>query len=316
MRHINGHSLKISVDGNGYNKVYLYPDQNNTHSIGVKLARLMLSTFVGKPPSPKHTADHINGDKVNDMLPNLRWATKTEQCLNRTIPKAKKNASLIVHNGREQTAKEWAFEMNKSNNSIIGYARKDGDWSFKVFLNLEGEIWKQVKDSNTSMGNWEISNKGRVAFVSKHFRNVMTSDQLSCIGGGYPSIGIKGVQNYTHVLAFKTFFPEEWANKRDDQFVLHADDDKKNFYIDNLRLGTIHENSREAHDNGCHDGKSSQRMSCVATSVIDGTEQKFESKREAVRWLREHINPKASWGGINDCIHNKERKSAYGFIWR
>ena len=42
--------------------------------------------FVGPPPSKSHTVDHIDRDPTNNKASNLRWATKSEQVLNRDLP--------------------------------------------------------------------------------------------------------------------------------------------------------------------------------------------------------------------------------------
>lgn len=56
----------------------------------LRVARLMALTFIGPPPTPSHTVDHIakyGGDFVrersDDRIENLRWATKSEQSKNR-----------------------------------------------------------------------------------------------------------------------------------------------------------------------------------------------------------------------------------------
>lgn len=38
-------------------------------------------------PSPEHTADHIDGDTLNDQRYNLRWATAKEQRRNQRRPR-------------------------------------------------------------------------------------------------------------------------------------------------------------------------------------------------------------------------------------
>lgn len=40
-------------------------------------------TFHGEPPTPKHTSDHIDRDKFNNVEWNLRWASREDQAKNR-----------------------------------------------------------------------------------------------------------------------------------------------------------------------------------------------------------------------------------------
>lgn len=44
----------------------------------VSVSRLVLRTFVGDPPSSKHHAAHNDGNKLNNILTNLRWASPSE----------------------------------------------------------------------------------------------------------------------------------------------------------------------------------------------------------------------------------------------
>lgn len=45
--------------------------------------RLVCEAFHGPPPSPTHSVDHIDRNKSNNKVGNLRWATKSEQVTNR-----------------------------------------------------------------------------------------------------------------------------------------------------------------------------------------------------------------------------------------
>ena len=43
--------------------------------IARSISRMVLTYFIGPPPTPKHEAAHNDGDPSNNYLSNLRWAT-------------------------------------------------------------------------------------------------------------------------------------------------------------------------------------------------------------------------------------------------
>lgn len=45
--------------------------------------RLVLEAFVGLAPSPRHDGAHNDGNPLNNALSNLRWATKSENQMDR-----------------------------------------------------------------------------------------------------------------------------------------------------------------------------------------------------------------------------------------
>jgi predicted transcriptional regulator len=47
----------------------------------VNLTRLVCKAFHGEPPTPKHFAGHLDGDKANLAKSNLKWLTPTESKL-------------------------------------------------------------------------------------------------------------------------------------------------------------------------------------------------------------------------------------------
>jgi hypothetical protein len=70
------------------------------HKVGIQIGTktkqyfvyvIMAFTFLGPWLSPEHTVDHINGDYQDNLLTNLRWATREQQgrscSSNRTIHK-------------------------------------------------------------------------------------------------------------------------------------------------------------------------------------------------------------------------------------
>lgn len=85
--------------------------------------RAVAAAFLPLPPSKQHTIDHIDQDKTNNRVENLRWASHSEQMYNRK-------------NGWTKTTKR---------------AREDNDDN----ADLSGEVW-------VTMDRLRISNMGRV----------------------------------------------------------------------------------------------------------------------------------------------------------
>ena len=51
-------------------------------TMGLSVHQLVALAFLGTPPSPNHTVDHIDRNRSNNCVENLRWATKKEQRAN------------------------------------------------------------------------------------------------------------------------------------------------------------------------------------------------------------------------------------------
>ena len=77
-----GKFLKPDVDRYGYEYVRL---QNAEEAVKTKMAvhRLVALAFIPNQDN-KPTVDHINKDKRDNRVENLRWASHLEQCNNRT----------------------------------------------------------------------------------------------------------------------------------------------------------------------------------------------------------------------------------------
>lgn len=290
----------------------------------IYIGRAILSTFKGKPPSQQHTADHIDRDSNNDILENLRWLCKTEQSFNRCMPGTFKSAFIIIRDENEYTASEWVEYLKKQENiygrgytveMIKHYARrKQNGFSYKKYEDLSGEMWKEIKGSENVQGRWEISNMNRVKHITGHMENVLSGNRLR-ITNGYPIITINGRIWLCHILAFMTFFPEEYAKKKPGEVILHEDDNKLDFRPSKLRLGTPRENSIDAHYNGKYDGKKSARIRCA--SYIDGVfEKEHESQKDAVKYLNSFGFEKAVASSICMALNETyNTKSAYGRTW-
>lgn len=75
-RYGNGTLRKPYPGPNGRLCLWMDGDDGQRRNIGVN--RLVLLTFVGRPPTVDHEAAHWNGDPADNSRGNLRWATHAE----------------------------------------------------------------------------------------------------------------------------------------------------------------------------------------------------------------------------------------------
>jgi hypothetical protein len=82
-----GRRRSYGYDSQGYKR---FAATINKKPKYLKVHDVIGRTFLKPPPSSKHTVDHINGERSDNRVNNLRWATKTEQGRNQ-----KSNRSVI-----------------------------------------------------------------------------------------------------------------------------------------------------------------------------------------------------------------------------
>jgi len=307
-----------------YNVCGVTDDNGNQRHI--RVARAVASTFLGKPPTPKHTADHKKSkQKKNDALTNIRWHDRNGQRANQIRPKTSKAAFIIVKDGIEKTVNEWVAHMNAektpkerefTKKMISHYAqKKQHGFAYKEYPDLEGEKWLEIKDSENDQGRWEISNMNRVKYITNHAENVLWGERLGRIDG-YPRVKIIGKNWKCHILAFAAFHSEIWAAKKPEEIVRHENDDREDFRPHKLRLGTQTDNMKDAHNNGKYDGTKSARKKCA--SYIDGEhETDHLSLADAAEYLKSKGYPKASRQSISQTLSDKYKSNtAYGRTWK
>ncbi|AGE56526.1 hypothetical protein ATCVNEJV2_116L [Acanthocystis turfacea Chlorella virus NE-JV-2] len=282
------------------------------------LARAIISTFLGPPPTVYHTAEHKDQNRGNDVLSNIIWEDKSGQRLNQTRPVELNTAYIIVKDDVEHTAKEWVDIFKKPNGKnytiqrILQFAQEHNHgFRYKVFSNLRGEVWKSIPGSKNSRGEWLISTKNRMKYKTNHAENVLAVDQL-ITKEGYPSVCINGKQLLCHYLSMMTFRPREYAAKLPDDIVLHKNDDRFDFNPFRLRWGTHTENRTDAHNNGKYDGTKTERK--PVSSYIDGVfEKTHESSYAAAEFLQENGYPNAIHQGVRSGLNINVIR--YGRTW-
>lgn len=97
--------ILVPFSNNGYPTVYTCV---NGARRPVSIHRLVCLAFHGPPPSPECVVAHGDGSRTNNVPANLRWATRSENQLDRTLH-GRANPSRAVD---EQTAREIISRLN------------------------------------------------------------------------------------------------------------------------------------------------------------------------------------------------------------
>ncbi|AGE56999.1 hypothetical protein ATCVNEJV3_529L [Acanthocystis turfacea Chlorella virus NE-JV-3] len=315
IRNASGHVMTRVKDGDYYRVCVRH--KGKPHNI--RVGRAMASTFIGKPPTLRHTADHEDKNSLNDTLENIRWLCNPGQRKNQDRSEDLKSAFIIVKDEVELTAKEWVKVYKKPNGkqyttkTIREYAQQQiHGFKYKVFPDLPEEEWKAVEGSKNKTGEWFVSNMSRMKYKTKHAENVMGVDRLG-LDKGYPVVNINGKDMRCHVLCMMTFRPEEYIVKRSEFIILHESDDKLDFSPSKLRWGAHPENGKDAHRNGKHNGtKTAQKP--VASYVNGEFEREHESLSDAAKYLQENGYSDANHPGVSRAAENGIAK--YDRTWK
>lgn len=100
----NNKFRKLNINGRGYQYVALYKDGKQKNHF---VHRLIAINYIPNPEN-KPEVDHINRDKTDNRLENLRWATRSENNQNKgmncTNKSGHKNISFHKSSGK------WVFQ--------------------------------------------------------------------------------------------------------------------------------------------------------------------------------------------------------------
>tara|TARA_B100000287_G_C20566408_1_gene754693 strand:+ start:109 stop:705 length:597 start_codon:yes stop_codon:yes gene_type:complete len=146
----NDYSTDDTDAKNPYKKVYLHADDGNSKQ--VKVHRLLAINFIDNPdPINKKEVDHIDGNRSNNVLENLRWASRSENCQNRRLDKRNEvgikgiqidkrpvSANPIKKNGEPRKIYRARIKANSNTDNPTYIAR--------CFATLEEAVsWRKLK---------------------------------------------------------------------------------------------------------------------------------------------------------------------------
>ena len=107
--------LKPRLHRGGYQQVSLCKDgKSKNHYI-----HRLLGVHYIENPNNKPQIDHINRIKTDNRLCNLRWTTRSENCINKGLKKNNKSGHICISYIKNR--KVWRFQKTVSNKKVTKY---------------------------------------------------------------------------------------------------------------------------------------------------------------------------------------------------
>lgn len=295
-------------DESGYWRASLYRDNVKYATM---VHQLVAEEFISVDTDENKTVDHIDSDRKNNDVDNLRMATKSEQVIyqgrngiggpSRKVLQFKMSGEFV---GEFESVLDAAQSMKHAGSAgnIASVARGERKaalgyiWEY-ADEDLDGETWMEVKLSDYI--GYQVSSHGRL----KDRRGRKSSGHSSA--GGYRNFHLGSKMIRAHILLMMVVhFGEgiDWSVA----VVNHKDGNRSNNHLTNLEIVTQKENSQHAYRKDDH------------PNLVPVEGRKFGTNGEWKRWRS--CAAAARELKVTECgIYNvlaKRQKTTGNYEWR
>lgn len=290
----NGHYPRKSFRVGEFKKAYL-------------IHRLVAITFLVPEPN-KEEVDHIDRNKENYKLSNLRWSSRNENLLNREFSSRMGKAKLLKLDESGQIVEEIDyFSILKKKRDYINQSIKDNKKAFGYFWKKEiNELSDFIKEYNINLEKEQFIPILRFPKLLINKYGLIKRNNEYVVGWkddkGYRKISIESHPYFIHRLVFETFSN---ALLSQNDVIDHIDTNTLNNTFTNLRKVTQKENM----NNELTKAKLSKK---VLKYSLDGVLLgEFKTLTEACESIGIHRDNNC----IKLCCEGKLSKS-HGFKWK
>ena len=314
-------TMHSEPDSYGYQKLTLR-NNNGDHPKGYFLHRLTILTMTGPPPNASYTVHHKDGNRLNNSVANLAWASPHEQRVaqpNAVRRGAEYSAALMARpadGGEPRHFNSMAHAWEKLCKDTVKWEtfKNNVNHGIKQERMRYGHYWIRVVDSDAE--EWalvpvEYACGFSNVYASKSGKIKLPKGRITCghQAGNYYKVNLGGgLQRRSccvHRLVAGAWIADGRAHNKQ---VDHIDRNGFNNHVDNLRWATRKENM-------------ANRMveNRVAVEMLDFAElqngnivvlSSFDSMSKA----KESING-AHLRAIQEAV-NGHTDQAYGYAWR